>query len=140
MGTTAHSSVESNQVEQKPSDQEMPSFLVHCQLVYKLDAFAQISIARALVSLTKKACYNDWTMIFQCCKTIWNFSFFCHRDELRNLEKACDVNGNYDSSFPPEVVKDFVVKEYVPIEKVQYFCILNNFPWMSARLNQCQDF
>jgi hypothetical protein len=55
------------------------------------------------------------------------------------LEKACGVNGNDDSSFPPELVRDFVVKEYVPIEKVQYSCILDNIPWMSAGLKQCQD-
>jgi hypothetical protein len=55
------------------------------------------------------------------------------------MKKACDVSGNDDSSFPPEVVRDFVVKEYVPIEKVQYFCSLDNNPQMSVGLKQCWD-
>jgi hypothetical protein len=55
------------------------------------------------------------------------------------LEKLCDVSGNDESSFPPEVLRDFVVKEYDPIEKVQYSCSLNIDPWMSVGLKQCQD-
>ncbi len=51
----------------------------------------------------------------------------------------CDVNGNDDSSFPLEVVRDFVGREYVPVEKVQCSRIRNNTPEKSAGLKQCLD-
>ena len=49
------------------------------------------------------------------------------------------VDGNDDSSFPLEVAKDFVGKEYVSVEKIQCSCIRDNTPWMSTGLKQCLD-
>ena len=48
----------------------------------------------------------------------------------------CDVAGNDDSSFPLEVVRDFVEREYVPTEKVQYSRTRDNNPEKSAGLKQ----
>ncbi len=51
----------------------------------------------------------------------------------------CDVNDNDDSSFLPEVVRVFVGRGYVPIEKVRHSCILDSTPQMSVGLKQCLD-
>jgi hypothetical protein len=52
---------------------------------------------------------------------------------------VCDVNDNDDSSFLSEVVRDFVGREYVPIEKVQHSCICNSTPQIIVGLKQCLD-
>ena len=51
----------------------------------------------------------------------------------------CDVIGNDDSSFPLEEARDFVGREYVPVEKVQCSLSLDNTPEKSAGLKRYLD-
>jgi hypothetical protein len=52
---------------------------------------------------------------------------------------VCDIAGNDDSSFPLEVVRDFVEREYVPTEKVQCSRIRDNILEKSAGLKRYLD-